>query len=848
MSKRSKRKEKTGTRQSPTGRGIRWYWSIAAAVVVVLFLLVSAILYLQASLKDAAAVEREARLVASGVAERVAVTTQARMQMLLGIAQDPQLADYFSTDNRAELDGYAEQLNRLLPGVLRLRLLAAGQREPENSAMPHLGYASLELIRLAEEQPGVPPAQVHKFGGAQQHIAIAVAVRNSKQGPALGVIHAAFPVALLQDVVERSRLNGRVEVRQLVQRAAPLVLAAGGSGRAAGEPDGRFEVDGTIWEVAYWSGQVSTPLLEQIYLLAPGGIAALLAVALMGLLALQMQRALKGDQYSLLELAEVLMAGKSPKRQQAKLLDMQSTLEIIEHQAREFANARKQRRERRKRGSASATEGIMVEEDIFAVPKTDQPGADRRARQAEALENADALAAVPASIFRAYDIRGLVGETLTENVAYTIGQAIGSEGYEQGFQSIVVARDGRNSSEALQEALINGLLSSGRDVIDIGMLPTPLLYYAVHELNVGCGCIVTGSHNPIEYNGIKVVLGEKSLSPEQIQGLYRRIADGRLMKGQGQRNIREITEDYIERVINDVRLARSLKVVVDCGNGVAGMVAPELFRRLGCDVVELFCEVDGSFPNHHPDPSRPENLEALKQAVVENQADVGLAFDGDGDRLGVIDSSGKLIWPDRVLMYLAIDVLARLPGGDIVYDVKCSRHLANVVLSNGGRPLMWKSGHSLLKAKLQETGALLAGEFSGHIMFAERWYGFDDALYAGARLLEILALEQLSSAEVFTGLPEGESTPEYQVQLEEGQGDKIMDALEQQPEIPGARMVWIDGLRAEFERGWGLVRASNTTPSLVFRFEADDAQALKVVQDVFRTLMQKVAPELEMPF
>jgi phosphomannomutase/phosphoglucomutase len=455
---------------------------------------------------------------------------------------------------------------------------------------------------------------------------------------------------------------------------------------------------------------------------------------------------------------------------------------------------------------------------------------------------------VDPSIYRAYDIRGVVGKTLTEEAVKTLGQGIGSEVFERGFQSVLVARDARNSSDSLQSALIQGLMASGRDVIDIGLVPTPLLYFAVHELDVECGAVITGSHNPPQYNGIKLILGGESPTSETIQELRRRIDARQLLQGEGSFDSRDIMEAYIERIVSDIRLGQPLKVVIDCGNGAASVVAPELYRQLGCEVVELYCTVDGNFPNHHPDPGDPKNMQALQQAVVEHQAALGLAFDGDGDRLGVVDSSGKLIWPDRLLMYLAMDVLTREPGGDIIYDVKCSRHLANVVLSNGGRPLMWKTGHSNLKGKLRETHALLAGEFSGHIMFSERWYGFDDGLYAGARLLEILSLDYRTSAEVFAELPDALSTPEIPLRMEEGQPQKVMAAIEQLPDLPGARMVKIDGLRAEFEQGWGLVRASNTTPALLFRFEADTQEGLEQVQSIFRDLLAKVAPELTVPF
>jgi phosphomannomutase/phosphoglucomutase len=360
--------------------------------------------------------------------------------------------------------------------------------------------------------------------------------------------------------------------------------------------------------------------------------------------------------------------------------------------------------------------------------------------------------------------------------------------------------------------------------------------------------VVTGSHNPPQYNGLKLVVGGDAPTQDEIQDLRRLIDAGQLLQGEGSFDSQEIIDPYIERVISDTRLGQPLKVVVDCGNGAASVVAPELYRQLGCEVVELYCTPDGDFPNHHPDPGDPKTMQDLQKAVIEHQAALGIAFDGDADRIGVVDSSGKLIWPDRLLMYLAIDILTREPGGDIIYDVKCSRHLANIVLSNGGRPLMWKSGHSMLKAKMKETHALLAGEFSGHILFSERWYGFDDGIYTGARLLEILSLDYRTSAEVFAELPESLTTPEYTLKMEEGRANEIMAAIEKLPDLPGARMVKIDGLRAEFEQGWGLVRASNTIPALLFRFEANSEEGLQHLQSLFRDMLGQIDANLQPPF
>jgi phosphomannomutase/phosphoglucomutase len=441
-----------------------------------------------------------------------------------------------------------------------------------------------------------------------------------------------------------------------------------------------------------------------------------------------------------------------------------------------------------------------------------------------------------------------VGGDLTADVAFEIGRAIGSEAYYRGEQTVVVGRDGRLSGPELSDALIRGLLATGRDVKNIGEVPTPVLYFAAQYLGSNSGVMVTGSHNPANYNGFKVVLAGNTLSNEAIDSLRQRIESGDMLTGEGAVEEVDVLPDYIERVKSDVQIVRPLKVVVDCGNGVAGIAAPRLLKALGCEVVELFCDVDGRFPNHHPDPSRTENLAMLIQTVQEKGAELGIAFDGDGDRLGVVSSQGEIIWPDRLLMLLAMDVLARNPGAQIIYDVKSSRHVASVVAEHGGEPLMWATGHSLIKAKMKETGALLAGEMSGHIFFKERWFGFDDALYSAARLLEILANDPRSSSDVFSELPDSMSTPEINVPMAEGEPAVFMEKLLKSAHFDNARVATIDGMRVEFERGWGLVRASNTTPCLALRFEADDELALSTIQDEFRRVMLQVDPSLSLPF
>lgn len=460
--------------------------------------------------------------------------------------------------------------------------------------------------------------------------------------------------------------------------------------------------------------------------------------------------------------------------------------------------------------------------------------------------------AVPASIFRAYDIRGLVGRALTVDVARQIGLGIGSTAAEQGERSIIVGRDGRHSSPALSEALVAGLRASGRDVVDVGVAPTPLLYYATRRLQPNSGVMVTGSHNGPEYNGMKLIVAGQTLFGEALQTIYRRILAADFTRGNGALSVADVRDDYIERVVGDTPPdgnARALNIVIDCGNGVAGVVAPELLRALGHRVEEMYCEVDGAFPNHHPDPSQPENLAALIRRVRAVGADIGLAFDGDGDRLGVVDSGGHVIWPDRQLMVFAKDVLSRNKGASIVYDVKCSRYLKTVIEAAGGVPLMWKTGHSLIKSKMQEVQGPLAGELSGHIFFKERWYGFDDAIYAGARLLEILVQSGISSEALFAQIPEGVSTPELRVQLPETSHQSYMRKLSESADFPEAQLITTDGLRLEFPDGWGLVRPSNTSPVLTLRFEADNQAALERIQAQFRELLQRSADtELQLPF
>ncbi len=454
----------------------------------------------------------------------------------------------------------------------------------------------------------------------------------------------------------------------------------------------------------------------------------------------------------------------------------------------------------------------------------------------------------PKEIFKAYDIRGIVGKTFSAEIVEAIGQAIGSEAVARGQKEICIGRDGRLSGPELAAALARGIQKAGIDVIDLGMVATPMTYFAAYQLQTNSAVMVTGSHNPPDYNGLKMVLGGETLAGEAIQKLRERLEKNDLAEGAGGYRSYDIAPEYIARIVSDVKLAHPMKIVIDCGNGVAGAFAGKLYRAMGCSVEELFCEVDGHFPNHHPDPSQPKNLQDLIARLKTSDAEIGLAFDGDGDRLGVVTKDGTIIFPDRQLMLFADDVLSRNPGAEIIFDVKSTRKLFDWIRARGGRPLLWKTGHSFIKAKMKETGALLAGEMSGHVFFKERWYGFDDGLYAGARLLEYLSRQNDIDATLHS-LPDTVNTPELNIKLVEGEHYALMDRLQKTAHFPDAKeVITIDGLRVEYTDGFGLARASNTTPVIVLRFEADNEDALKRIQADFRRVLLQATPDLDLPF
>jgi len=458
------------------------------------------------------------------------------------------------------------------------------------------------------------------------------------------------------------------------------------------------------------------------------------------------------------------------------------------------------------------------------------------------------MTTITEDIFRAYDIRGIVETALTPDAVQQIGQAFATEALSQNQKTVVIGRDGRLSSPELAQRLSQGLRAGGCDVIDIGMVPTPVLYYATHKLKTGTGIMVTGSHNPPQYNGLKMLIDGNTLYGDGIKAFYHRIIEGKINRGDGTHIEKNVVPDYLDTIVNDIKLDKPLNIAVDCGNGVAGVLATELFTRLGCNVTELFCDVDGNFPNHHPDPSKPENLIDLQNTIKQNNLDIGLAFDGDGDRVGILDDQQNILWADRQMMLYSADVLKRKPGALIIFDIKSTSNLESYIKNLGGDPLMWKTGHSFIKAKMKETGAELAGEMSGHIFFKERWFGFDDGLYSAARMLEIISQHKETASELFSTLPDSFNTPELQINFDEGEHYKFMDKFIAEANFENANTNTIDGIRVNYEQGWGLIRPSNTTPCLVLRFEANDKDTLDEIQNTFRKQLLAVDSSLSLPF
>lgn len=731
------------------------------------------------------------------------------------IARTRTVTEAATSEDPATIADAGSALSDLSAFALRVDIFRPGQAVLDKEAEVPISYAALDLIRRAEGAAMVGPegASINQRGYV--YMAAQIGEPGSRAGVLFAVVSPDFFLSGLAWLDERI---GRVRIEQLSESVDPIEIFGWGgqSDPAAAEI---VTLENQKWNLVFEPGSaILQPVTKMVDLALPFGVALLLVIAGGYLSTTRVTKRLRQAA------AAMPVQAQPPEEAPAAETAVEEEAEPVGEEAEPGAGAASTLPSRGFTDDAKDNFGIEVSEEV----SLGEMGID-----------------LDPQIFRAYDIRGIVTDNLTEDVVYWIGRAFAAEALAQEQTRAAVGRDGRHSSEALRTALIKGLTDGGLDVADVGEVPTPLLYFATHALDLGTGIMITGSHNPPEYNGLKMMIAGDTLAEERIQRLKERLENNELSEGEGDVEEVDIVRYYIDSALDDIVVAQQLKVVVDCGNGVAGAVAPVLLEEAGCEVVPLYCDVNGDFPNHHPDPADPKNLEDLITVVQAESADLGLAFDGDGDRLGVVTSSGQIIWPDRLLMLFAQDIVSRNPGADIVYDVKCSRHLNAIIGDHGGRPIMWKTGHSHIKAKLKETGALLGGEFSGHICFNDRWYGFDDALYSAARLLEILGAEGGTVDEVFEQFPTGQSTPELKIQTTEDAKFGIIEELSRSADFGDGTVTSIDGVRVDYPDGWGLIRASNTSPVLTLRFEADDAEALARIQSDFAVQIAKVDPSLK---
>ncbi|WP_417515700.1 phosphomannomutase/phosphoglucomutase [Marinobacter sp.] len=803
---------------------------------------------------------------ADAAAQRINQYLALMQQSVNGLATQPHVVDTLM--ERADTGAVEQNLVTAMPGVKAAFLFSYRQIPRTGNGSELLGFAGLELARRAENgQPLHPDAFPREN---QWYIQMASPVRNPVSKAVVGSILMVFDASVMQPLltVVNTRLGGELALIQTVAGASRPFVGKGGGVAGANTTETRTLAN-PDWTVSYKPGSAPEPPVSIVMVALLVGIPALVASLLVWWLLISAQKGLRREVTSLIQWAHKVFGGERQKLPSFQWDMVASAGEVLyrlsqvteKRLAKAAENVRPKPAKGVKTAEAADAEPLFQDKELPDIDMLDgdedvlgfgsgnndssfftggeMPGVE---------ETGEPAVEMSPGIFRAYDIRGIVGETLSASIVERIGVAIGSEAISRGLPSLCIGYDGRHSSPDLADALARGVMASGCNVIHVGAVPTPVLYFATHHLENGSGVMVTGSHNPANYNGLKIMLGGETLSGDAIKALYRRVQSGDLAAGRGAQSSEDVRRAYLDRIVGDIAVAAPLKVVVDAGNGIAGELGPMLIEELGCEVVPLYCDVDGDFPNHHPDPGKPANLADLIEKVKAEGADLGIAFDGDGDRLGLVTNSGKIIWPDRLLMLFARDVVSRNPGADVLYDVKCSRRLAGVISEAGGRPIMWKTGHSLMKAKMKETGALLAGEMSGHIFFAERWYGFDDGLYAAARLLEILGIEDRHSDEVFEDFPEDISTPELNVEVTESSKFSIMEKLAREGEFGDGNISNIDGIRVDYADGWGLCRASNTTPVLVLRFEAETQEALDRIKDVFRGELQKAAPDIVAEF
>ncbi len=789
-----------------------------------------------------------------GIALSISTQVNALQEVISKMAQTPKVIAVIDTEDPKKMEKTARHLEQFLPYVMKIRILPANMTELDQSSIPHMGNADLLMAQETLIKKQLPTIQ-----GQDKNRHLAITAPIVENDVAIGVILASLTYDFLQPILNSAKENSNAI--ELKQKNASLAKVGNISDDEESDFNSIVKVEKTSWNIHYSSA--STTSLFSHFLTTSLIFFPVFIIGLAFFTASRnLSRLLRQDQTVILKAIKDLISGKTEGSYPVKLNEMKSFISTMIQYKRIVENSGKDL-------SLKVGENSEID-DFFDEPEgvsfLDMKLDDNEKSTIQTPSAPISLPEIPieqpdepqskslkkpiSTIFRAYDIRGIADKTITKDIVFSIGQAVASEAKGKKIDTIVIGRDSRLSSPDFSESLTKGITSIGVNVLDIGLVPSPLVYFVAEHTEGKSAIIVTASHNPAQYNGLKIIIDGETLAGERIQQIKQRIDEQNFLTstpGNIDKN-NMFTNEYIGIIAEDIHLVRPMKIVVDCGNGAASELAPTLLKTLGCEVIELFCEFDGNFPNHHPDPTDPKNLSDLIAAVDQHQADLGIAFDGDGDRLGVIDAKGKIIWADRLLMLFAQKVLADKIGSEVIYDVKCSHHLADHITKYGGRPIMWKTGHSFMKAKIKETGAVLAGEMSGHIFFNDRWFGFDDALYSAARLIGILSADTRSSDQVFADLPESESTPEINIELNEGENIILMEQILTKANFKDAEMITIDGLRVNFHDGWGLVRASNTMPALALRFEADNIEALNRIQYEFKELLTQIKPDMAVPF
>ncbi|MDX2418063.1 MAG: phosphomannomutase/phosphoglucomutase [Xanthomonadales bacterium] len=737
--------------------------------------------------------------------------------------QEVQELAVVAADEPEKLSDLQQFVSGRIPGLIEIGLFPKNLDSLRASDLGPFGYALLDMLLVTAES-GFAPAQIHGTG-TESHLVIAVRV-GEQATPSGYLMTKVSPDSLVSSFRGALSSPGSFALEQYNGGFKPTALSDLSKAPSSSERLVWLRVPTSLFRVGFVQGIEASGSVDILRpaLFITGVLLLALGVMLM-FRPSQLPLELKEDPVWDQSLTEAVESEDDQKTAGSLSHDL-ATLDDLPGE--------------RSQAGVDSGDGLGVIElpDLgFNLEKGSMP----RKKVAPPVELVE-------SIFRAYDIRGIVGKTLDADVAYQVGQVVGTLTLEQDAGPAVVGRDGRDSGVDLIEGLINGIASTGCDVVDIGAVPTGVLYFAAYELGSATGVMVTGSHNPPDYNGIKMVIGGVTQSGDQITDIYKRIKNGNVRVGKGKVSQQEMLSRFRERISGDIQLKRPLKVIADCGNGIGGVCAADVLSAIGAEVITLFDEVDGSFPNHHPDPSEPENLTDLIDAVRLMDADIGVAFDGDADRLGVVTSVGEIIYSDRLMMLFSEDVLSRMPGSTIIYDVKCTGHLHHVIEEAGGKAMMYKTGHSLIKNKMREVNAPFAGEMSGHFFFKERWYGFDCGIYSACRLLEILAADERDPQEVLSALPNSFSTPELKLEMKEGENHAFILEMQDKARFVDAKITTIDGVRADFVDGWGLVRASNTTPILVLRFEADTEESLQRIKDTFKQQMLAINNDLRMPF